>query len=1290
MSHELPKAYEPGAIETRWAEYWIREKLFHVETPNGTAPEINGSDALETDGGRGRPPHTSATRPVFTLLLPPPNVTGRLHMGHMLNQTQMDILVRWHRMRGFITLWLPGTDHAGIATQMMVDRQLRSEGKSRIEMGREKFVERVWEWKRHYGGAILEQMKRLGVSVDWGREYFTMDENLSRAVREVFVRLHEEGLIYRGKYIVNWCADCGTAISDLEVKHEDVPGKLYEIRYPVVGTTPGTDEFITVATTRPETMLGDTAVAVNPKDERYTHLHGKKVLLPLMNREIPIITDELAQPEFGTGAVKVTPAHDPNDFEAGKRHALPQIEVIDEHNTMSATAGAYAGLDRFAARVRIVADLTEQGFLVGTKDYTIALGKCDRSDTIVEPRLSEQWFVKIGPLAKKAIEAVESGEIRITPDNYRQIYLNWMSNIHDWCVSRQLWWGHRIPAWTCEGCKEVLVAREAPVACSKCGRAKLEQVTDVLDTWFSSGLLPFTTLGWPEKTRDQEVFYPTTLLITAYEILFFWVARMIMFGCHFMEGHKQDPAIKKASGWADKKNDSVPFREVYIHALVRDAERQKMSKTKGNVIDPLEIIDRFGTDATRFTLAAMAAPGTDIAFNESRTEGYRAFANKIWNAARFMFMNLDRIEQAKMWSLEKFLASRNSAQSDSVSGFQPVTLEDRWILSRFTEAALEVNISFRGYKFHEAANRIYDFFWGDFCDWYLELIKSRLSLDVDPRTVGIACANLVSLFEASLRLLHPIMPFITEEIWHAIYDGKPPQQSIALAQYPLSRKADQISVVFGPIKPDSGSVNVVLAQARVTPVDVYQDVDQNALLEMAILQDLIVNVRNLRAELKVEPKVKVPIEVFAHQPEIRTMIEENRGAIERLANVERVTLVDGSLAKLPAVRATARFDVRLVYEKRVDPEVERERVKAEHYRLIAEKERLQKQLDNEGFLLKAPAKVVEGAKKRLDELGTLITKHRGILLDQLGTTDAKIHHYIPQFYLEAFLDPTQVAKGQNLLWVYEAGKTPRLSPTGKAASEVHFYSFEDAGEIKKTTEAVLSKLESHTAPVLRRIIAKQFRLSDLERSEFAGFVALTFCRTPFFLRSIDEMAADFQRHFSKTMASTPGVLERALRVVELVEQNKTDVTADKLREFVLSDRYTVKQQSKAWTLKMMFEMMLDLLPIIERMRWSWLVSDDEAFVTSDEPIAIFDRKATSLYRPGFMSSDSAEFTFPLSRNVCLYCTWRGTAGVAKINAHSVRQINRRTISWATRYVYASERSEGLAGLVNDLLGTRGE
>jgi valyl-tRNA synthetase len=925
MTHELPKAYEPGAIEARWAEYWVREKLFHVDTP------------AQGD-----------TRPVFTLLLPPPNVTGRLHMGHMLNQTQMDIVVRWHRMRGHVVLWLPGTDHAGIATQMMVERQLAKEGKKRREMGREKFIERVWEWRREYGGAILDQMKRLGASVDWGREYFTMDDTLSRAVKEVFVRLYEDGLIYRGKYIVNWCSDCGTAISDLEVKHEDVAGKLYEIRYPVVGTHPSGQEYITVATTRPETMLGDAAIAVNPKDERYLHLHGKHVMLPLMNREIPIIADELAQPEFGTGAVKVTPAHDPNDFEAGLRHNLPQIEVIDEHAKMNANAGPYAGLDRFAARARVVEDLAERGFLVGTKDYTIALGKCDRSGTIVEPRLSTQWFVKIAPLAKRAIAVVEKGYIRFTPENYGQIYLNWMHNIHDWCISRQLWWGHRIPAWYCGECKNVVVAREAPVVC-KCGSTKLEQDTDVLDTWFSSGLLPFTTLGWPAATRDEEIFYPNSLMITGFDILFFWVSRMIMLGCWFMmPPHKPGKSLGSDE---DNLRASVPFREVYIHALVRDADRQKMSKTKGNVLDPIEVIGHYGTDATRFTLAAMAAPGTDIAFSESRTAGYRNFANKIWNAARFMFMNVDRIEPglrpAGGWDTRL-------STSGGIAGFQASSLEDRWILSRFNRAARDVNESLASYRFDEAANRIYDFFWAEFCDWYIELIKPRLNFEegADTGPARVACANLINLFEASLRLLHPVMPFITEEIWHAIYDGTPPLKSIALAAYPA---ADE------------------------------KQIDLCAETEMAVLQDLIVSVRNLRAELKVEPKVKVPIEVFAHEPEIRAMLEKNLGAVllDRPANVEKIAFVESSLANLPGARSTSRFDVHAIYEKKIDVAAERERLRKELEKIEKQLASAQARLGDEQFLKKAPAHVVEGLRKQVEE-ATILREKILAQLKELG------------------------------------------------------------------------------------------------------------------------------------------------------------------------------------------------------------------------------------------------------------------------------------------------------------------
>jgi valyl-tRNA synthetase len=902
MPQELPKTYEPGAIETRWAEYWQQQKLFHVATPPA-----------------------GHVRNMFSLLLPPPNVTGRLHMGHMLNQTEMDIIVRWHRMRGDLTLWLPGTDHAGIATQMMVERQLRSEGTSRLNLGREAFIERVWAWRKQYGGAILDQMRRLGASVDWDREYFTMDENLSRAVREVFVRLYEQGLIYRGKYIVNWCPDCGTAISDLEVKHEDVSGKLYEIRYPVAASK----EFITVATTRPETMLGDTAVAVNAKDERYRHLHGKKVVLPLMNREIPIILDELANPEFGTGAVKVTPAHDPNDFEAGLRHHLPQIDVMDEQARMNQNAGVYAGLDRFEARKRVLADLEAQGFLVGTKNYSIALGKCDRSGTVVEPRLSEQWFVKIEPLAKRAIEVVEKGYIRFTPENYKQIYLNWMYNIHDWCISRQLWWGHRIPAWRCGDCGELMVARETPSTCRKCGSGKLEQDTDVLDTWFSSGLLPFTTLGWPEATRDLEVFYPTSLLITGFDILFFWVARMIMLGCWFMmPPEKPMRPGEKAASHEEALRNSVPFREVYIHALVRDAERQKMSKTKGNVLDPIEVIEKYGTDATRFTLAAMAAPGTDIAFNSSRTEGYRNFANKIWNAARFMFMNVERVGRTVP----------SAKGVEGVAGFKAEALEDRWILSRFNGVAAYVNQALEEYRFHEAANRIYDFFWGEFCDWYIELIKPRLSFEEggEKRTAQVACDNLVNLFEASLRLLHPVMPFITEEIWQAIYDGEPPLKSIALARFP---KSDE------------------------------KQIDLKAEMQMAILQDLIVSVRNLRAAMKVEPKVKTPIQVYAHEAEIRKLIEENRRAIEndRQANIESITFVESSLARLPGARHTARFDVHLIYEQKIDVTAECERLKKELEKLEKDIASGQSRLDNEGFLTKAPASVVDGLRKQLQE-----------------------------------------------------------------------------------------------------------------------------------------------------------------------------------------------------------------------------------------------------------------------------------------------------------------------------------
>jgi valyl-tRNA synthetase len=886
MSHELPKTYDPSAIEVRWAEYWVAEKLFSVQTPE--------------------PGSADAAKPIFTLLLPPPNVTGRLHMGHMLNQTEMDIIIRWRRMRGFLTLWLPGTDHAGIATQMMVERQLAAEGKSRQGLGREEFLKRVWDWKKHYGGAIQAQMKRLGASVDWDREYFTMDDNLSRAVTEVFVRLHEQGLIYRGKYIVNWCPRCMTAISDLEVVHEDFAGKLYQIRYPLADDP---SQFVTVATTRPETMLGDTAVAVNPKDERYKKLVGKKLRLPLLDREIPIVADDFADPQFGSGAVKVTPAHDPNDFQIGLRHNLAQINLMDDQARINENGGPYAGLERYEAREKVLRDLEERGLLAGIKDHAHAIGKCDRCKTIVEPRLSTQWFIKIQPLADRAIEAVEKGEIVFTPENYAKTYFEWMRNIHDWCISRQLWWGHRIPAWHCQACSHITVARNAPPACEKCGSPKLAQDSDVLDTWFSSGLLPFTVFGWPEKTRDLDVFYPTTLLITGFDILFFWVARMIMLGCRFMAGHPQG---------------SVPFNNVYIHALVRDADRQKMSKTKGNVLDPIEVTEKYGTDAVRFTLASMASPGTDIAFSESRTDGYRAFANKIWNAARFMFMHLDRVGEASLTT---------GAKEEQLN-----KLENRWIYSRFYRVAGEVNQSLADYRFDEAANTIYRFFWGEFCDWYLEIIKPSL-FGAAEEARG-ALIFLGDVFEGSLRLLSPFMPFITEEIWHAMYDGKPPAKSIALVRYP---ELDQ------------------------------RWLNDQAEEQMAVLQDLIEKVRNMRAEMKVEPKVKTPLQIHA-AADIRTLVNDNRGMVERLASVDGIEFADASLAQMAGARTTPQFEVALVYEQKVDVAAERDRLTKEINKLENELANADRQLGNQQFLAKAPGPVVDGIRKRQGELQGLIEK----------------------------------------------------------------------------------------------------------------------------------------------------------------------------------------------------------------------------------------------------------------------------------------------------------------------------
>jgi valyl-tRNA synthetase len=919
MSHELSKAYDPSVIEERWAKYWVREHLFNVASPS--------------------PADTYSEVKKFTQLLPPPNVTGRLHMGHMLNQTEMDILTRWHRMSGEIALWVPGTDHAGIATQMMVERQLAAEGKTRQELGRCCFEKRVWEWKAVYGGAILDQMERLGASVDWSREYFTMDDRLSVAVKEAFVQLHEQGLVYRGAYIVNWDPVLRTAVSDLEVSHEERLGKIYHVRYPLADGTGS----IVVATTRPETMLGDVAVAVNPADERYLPLQGKMLRLPLSgvnggaDREIPIVTDDWAKPEFGTGAVKVTPAHDPNDFAIGQRHNLPSPSILDETAAVDLPGSKYHGLDRYAAREKIVEDLRELGLLVDVKDHTLAIGLSQRSGVAIEPRLSKQWFVKIQPLADKAIEAVDKGYIKFTPDQYRKTYDEWMRNIHDWCISRQLWWGHRIPAWHCGACGEIRVARETPTTCSHCGSADIVQETDVLDTWFSSGLLPFTVFGWPRNTTDIAAFYPTQLLVTGFDILFFWVARMIMLGCHFMLD------VPMEDGSARTLADAVPFREVYIHALVRDADRQKMSKTKGNVIDPIDIINKFGTDAVRFTLASMASPGTDIAFSEERTDGYRAFANKIWNAARFLFMNVERAREAGVVVDLTMLGAALKDGHDNYIGAAP--LETRWILAKLSAASASVDAALTQYRFDEAANGIYQFFWGDFCDWYIEIVKLRLEFGEGADLVAAksALTTLLAVFEAALRMLSPFMPFITEEIWHAFWSQNEgdviPAKSIALTRYPRAE-------------------------------DMAADADSVSAME--VLQQMIVTVRGLRKEMGVPEKEPAPVRVFASE-RITALAGENVGLLRRLARVSEVEFASAALSGEGA-RSTADFDVAVVYERQIDVAAERERLTKDLAKYEKGLAAADKQLGNGAFMGKAPAHIVEGLRKQAAETKILYDK----------------------------------------------------------------------------------------------------------------------------------------------------------------------------------------------------------------------------------------------------------------------------------------------------------------------------
>jgi valyl-tRNA synthetase len=897
---ELPKAYDPTEVEGRWYSIWMERGYFRAEAVSD--------------------------KPPYSIVLPPPNVTGSLHLGHAVPATLQDVLIRWKRMSGFNCLWVPGIDHAGIATQMMVEREIKkTEKKSRHDLGREEFLKRVWQWKEKYGQRIGQQHQVLGASLDWSRERFTMDQASSVAVREAFVRLYEEGLIYRAKRLINWCPACHTALSDLEVEHEERDGSLWEIRYPLKDS----DRFLVVATTRPETMLGDTAVAVHPDDPRYAGLVGKTVLLPLVGREIPVIADaELVNPEFGTGVVKVTPAHDFNDYQTGLRHKLPMIDIFDESARTNQQAGPYAGLDRFEARKRVLADLAAQGLLEKEIKHRLAVGICQRSGTVVEPRLSLQWFVKIDPLAKPAIEAVEQGRTRILPETWVATYFQWMRNIHDWCISRQLWWGHQIPAYYCESCgpnAEPIVSRERPARCPRCGGTEFEQDPDVLDTWFSSGLWPFSTLGWPKATAELKTFYPNSVMETGHDILFFWVARMMMLGMHFL--------------------GEVPFRVVYLHAMVRDEKGEKMSKTKGNVIDPLHVVrganaedlspslrnkfpqgmPAFGADALRFTLASMMQQGRDIKLSLERVEGYKGFANKLWNAARFALMNLGDFEPA--------------AELATNAGF---ALADRWILSRLNRAIRVTTDALTRFEFAEAASTIYQFLWHEFCDWYLELSKGTLygeDLPARRRTQAV----LVHSLDQILRLLHPFMPFITEEVWQKL---------------PLARAVDSIMIAPYP-----------------SPYPRLEDPEAES--EMAPLIEAIEGIRTIRGESNVAPSMKIQALIQSADPTVRQNIDRWRHYVMPLAGLSSLEISPPGAKPTQAaafVGERTGMEIFVPLAGLIDLDEERVRLAKEIERVDADIELVRRKFENPNFAAKAPREVVDRERARADELSTRRTK----------------------------------------------------------------------------------------------------------------------------------------------------------------------------------------------------------------------------------------------------------------------------------------------------------------------------
>ena len=865
QGNNIPKVYDPQSFEKKWYQYWEENKFFHAEVDKSKKP--------------------------YSMVIPPPNVTGQLHMGHALDNTLQDILIRYHRMQGFNTVWVPGCDHAGIATQAKVEGALREEGTNRYELGREKFLERVWDWKEQYGNRIMYQLRTLGSSCDWDRQRFTMDEGCSKAVREVFVSLYEKGLIYQGTRITNWCPDCNTAISDIEVEHETEQGHLWHLRYQVKGT----DQYVEIATTRPETMFGDTGVAVHPEDERYKDIVGKTLILPIVNREIPLFADEYVDKSFGTGAVKVTPAHDPNDFEMGQRHHLEEIKVISNTGKMMEGAGKYEGMDRYECRKALVKELEELGVLVSVEEHEHAVGHCSRCHSTIEPLVSKQWFVKMESLAKPAIEAVKSGKIQFVPERFSKTYIQWLENIRDWCISRQLWWGHRIPAWYCDDCGQTSVSRTDLTECPHCHSKHIHQDEDVLDTWFSSGLWPFETMGWPEKTEELEHFYPTATLVTGYDIIFFWVARMVMMGLEF--------------------GKDIPFKHVFIHGLVRDSQGRKMSKSLGNGIDPVEVVEKYGADTLRFMLITGNTPGNDMRFYWERVESARNFANKIWNASRYMLMNLEGFDK------------------NFVPGEEDYTLSDRWILSRYARTVRDVTENLDKFELGEAGRMIYEFLWNEFCDWYIELTKARLYDTENVRARNTALYVLSHVLEGTLRLLHPFMPFLTEEIWQKVPHAEE-VKSIMIAEWP---QADA---------------------ARIS-----DDIEA----QMTAIMESIKSIRNMRAEVGAAPSKKSEVILNFKDESLRVVFAENTGYLDKLASSEPVTILPvGAAAPENAMAGVVNgVEIYLPLKGLIDVEKETARLNKELEKLEKEIKRLAGKLSNEGFLSKAPEQVVAGEKEKL-------------------------------------------------------------------------------------------------------------------------------------------------------------------------------------------------------------------------------------------------------------------------------------------------------------------------------------